>query len=118
MGPPPTNSPARHPGGKRHHLNLYSDLAAPTIHRFLNARNATALQVDFLLTYASNNIYLPASFCQALLEGNIMAIPDPDATMDLSPLLTPPSPAGPANNVLIHVECTPTNTFLDSAMKA
>ena len=29
VGPPPTNSPARHPGGDRYHQNLHSDLAAP-----------------------------------------------------------------------------------------
>ena len=39
----------------------------PTIHRFLNARNATALQANCSLTYVRNNIYLPTSFCQALL---------------------------------------------------
>ena len=61
----------------------------PTIHRFLNARNATALQADFSLTYAGNNIYLPTSFCQSLLQGHILSIPDPDAPTVLSPLLTP-----------------------------
>ena len=54
----------------------------PTIHRFLNARNATALQADCSLTYAGNNLYLPTSFCQALLQGHILAIPDPDAPKD------------------------------------
>ena len=56
----------------------------PTIHCFLNAINVTALQDDCLLTYAGNNIYLPTSFCQALLQGHILAIPDPDALMYLS----------------------------------
>ena len=69
----------------------------PTIHRFLNARNETALQANCSLTYAGNNIYLPTSFCQALLQGNILDIPDPDATMGLSHILTPPSSAGPVN---------------------
>ena len=69
----------------------------PNIHRFLNARNATDLQADCSLTYAGNNIYLPTSFCQALLQGHILAIPDPDTPMGLSPLLTPSSSAGPAN---------------------
>ena len=69
----------------------------PTIHRFLNARNATALQADFSLNYVGNNIYLPTSFCQALLQGHILAIPDPDVPTGLLPLLTPPSYAGPAN---------------------
>ena len=69
----------------------------PTIHRFLNARNATALQADCSLTYAGNNIYLPTSFCQALLQGHILAIPDPDAPTVILPLLTPPSSVGPAN---------------------
>ena len=35
----------------------------PTIHRFLNARNATALQANCPLTYAGKIIYLPTSFC-------------------------------------------------------
>ena len=69
----------------------------PTIHRFLNARNVTALQANCSLTYAGNNIYLPTYFCQVLLQGHILAIPDPDAPTGLSPLLTPPSSAGPAN---------------------
>ena len=69
----------------------------PTIHCFLNTRKATALQADCYLTYAGNKIYLPNSFCQALLQGHILVIPDPDAPMGLSPLLTAPSSAGPAN---------------------
>ena len=69
----------------------------PTIHRFLNARNATAIQADCSLTYAGNNIYLTTSFCQDLLQGHILDIPYPDAPTGLSPLLTPPSSAGPAN---------------------
>ena len=56
-----------------------------------------ALQSYFSLIYAGNNIYLPTSFCQALLQRHILAIPDPDAPTVLSPLLTPPSSAGPAN---------------------
>ena len=36
-------------------------LPPPTIHRFLNASDMTALQADFSLTYARNNIYLPTS---------------------------------------------------------
>ena len=70
----------------------------PTIHRFLNSRNATALQADCSLPYVDNNIYLPTSFCQALLQGHILVIPDPDTPTGLSPLLTPPSSAGPSNN--------------------
>ena len=70
----------------------------PTIHRFLNARNATALQVDCSLAYAGSNIYLPTSFCQALLQGHILDIPDPDEPTGLLTLLTPPSSAGPANS--------------------
>ena len=69
----------------------------PTIHLFLNARNATALQAGYSLTYAVNNIYIPTSLCQALLQRHIMVIPDPDVPTGLSPLLTPPSSAGPAN---------------------
>ena len=97
MGPPPTNIPARHTGGERYHRNLHSNLAAPTIHRFLNTRNATALQADCSLTYVGNNIYLPTSFFQALLQGHILAIPYQDAPTGLSPLLTPPSSTGPEN---------------------
>ena len=69
----------------------------PTIHRFLNARNVTALQANCSLIYAGNNIYLPTYFFQALLQGHILAIPDPDAPTGLSSLLTPPSSAVPAN---------------------
>ena len=61
----------------------------PTIHRFLNARNVTALQANCYLHYTGSNIYLPTSFFQALLQGNILVIPDPDAPIGLSPLLTP-----------------------------
>ena len=38
-------------------------LPPPAIHRFINVINMTALQADFSLTYAGNNIYLPTSFC-------------------------------------------------------
>ena len=69
----------------------------PTIQRFLNARNATALQADCSLTYSGNNMYIPTSLCQDLFQGQILAIPDPDAPTGLSPLLTPPSSAGPAD---------------------
>ena len=71
---------------------------SPTIHGFLNASNATALQNDCSLTYADNTIYLPKSFCHNLLQGHILAILDPDAPTGLSPLLIPPSSAEPANN--------------------
>ena len=56
-----------------------------------------ALQADCSLTYAGNNIYIPTYFCQALLQGHILAIPDPDVPTGLSPILTPPSSAGPSN---------------------
>ena len=69
----------------------------PTIHHFLNKRNSTTLQAHFSLTYEGNNIYLPTYFFQALLQGHILAIPDPDASTGLLPLLTPPSSVGPAN---------------------
>ena len=69
----------------------------PTIHLFLNPRNATSLQADCSLAYAGKNIYLPTSFCQALLQGHILAILDTDAPTGLLPLLTPPSSAGPVN---------------------
>ena len=55
----------------------------PTNHRFLNTRNATALQADCSLTYTGNNIYIPTSFCQALLQGHILAIPELDAPKGL-----------------------------------
>ena len=70
----------------------------PTLHRFLNVRNATALQADCALTYAGDILYLSTSFCQDLLQGHLLAIPDPDAPARLSPLLTPPPSAGPANS--------------------
>ena len=72
-------------------------LPPPTIHCFLNTRNTTSLQAVFSLTYAGKNLSLPTSLCQALLQGNILAIPDPDASMGLSPLMNLPSSAGPAN---------------------
>ena len=56
-----------------------------------------ALQADCSLTYAGNNIYLPTYFCQALLQGHTLEIPEPDAPTGLSPLLNPPSSVGPAN---------------------
>ena len=56
-----------------------------------------ALQADCPLTYAGNKIDLPNSFFQALLQEHILAIPDPDMPTELSPLLTPPSSAAPAN---------------------
>ena len=55
----------------------------PTIHRFLNVRNAAALQTDFSLTYTMNNFYLPTSLCLDLLQGHILDIPDPDAPTGL-----------------------------------
>ena len=69
----------------------------PTLHRFLNVRNATDLQSDCALTYSRNNLYLTTLFCQDLLQGHILAIPDPDMPTGISPLLTPPSSARPAN---------------------
>ena len=57
-----------------------------------------ALQADLSLTYAGNNIYLPTSLFQALLQGHILSIPDPDVPMVLSTLLTPLYSAGPAKS--------------------
>ena len=68
----------------------------PTIHRFFNARNATSLQTNCSLTYAGKKKHFPTSFCQALLQGNILAIPRPDAPTVKLPLLIPPCSAGPA----------------------
>ena len=65
-------------------------LPPPTIHLFFNARNLTAIQENFYLTYAGHKIHLPSSFCPTLLQEHILAIPDPDAPTELSPLLTPP----------------------------
>ena len=72
-------------------------LPPPTIHHLLNARNATAHQADCSLTYTGNNIYLPTSLFQVLLQGHILAIPDPDVPTGLLPLLTPLSSSGPVN---------------------
>ena len=73
------------------------NLPPSTLHRFLNARSATTLQANCALTYSGNNLYLPTSFCQALLQRNILAIPDPDSPTVLSPLPIPPYSSGPAN---------------------
>ena len=80
--------------------NRTSIMTSPptTIHRFLNARNATALQANFSMTYTGNNIYLPTSFYQALLRCHILVIPDPDAPTGLPTLLTPTSSAGTENS--------------------
>ena len=56
-----------------------------------------ALQADCELAYSTHNIYLPTAFCQTLLQGCILVIPDPDAPMVQSPLLALLSSAGPAN---------------------
>ena len=72
-------------------------LPPPTIYRFLSTRNATSLQADCYLTYAGKNIYLPTYFCQAFLQGHILAILDLDAPTGLLPLLTPPYSAVPEN---------------------
>ena len=69
----------------------------PSIHRFLNAQNVTALQDGCALTYSGNNIFLPTALCQALLQGYILVIPNPNASTGLSPLLIPPYSLGPAN---------------------
>ena len=62
----------------------------PTIHIFLNARNSTALQSDWALTYVGHKINLSTTLYQALLQGYILKIPDLDSPTGLSPLLTPP----------------------------
>ena len=48
-----------------------------SLHRFLNARNATDLQADFDLTYVGPNLYLPEYFRQDLLQGHILETPQP-----------------------------------------
>ena len=72
-------------------------LPPPTLHCLLNVRNATDFQDNCTLTYTGNNLYLTTSFYQALLQGHILAIPEPDVPMGLLPLLNPPSSAGLAN---------------------
>ena len=67
-----------------------------TIHRFLNARNATALHTDYSLTYAGKNIYFLTTFFQAHLHGQILDITDPAAPTRLLHLVTPLSSGGPA----------------------
>ena len=69
----------------------------PSIHVSLNIRNVTLLQADFTLTYMELNLYLPTSFCQSLLQGHILEIPDHDDPTGPSPFLTTPSSAGPEN---------------------
>ena len=80
--------------------NCINILSVPPkyIHLFLNARNTTALQADYALTYAGHNPYLPTSFLQALLQGHILEIPDLGAPTGMSPLLTPPASSRPANS--------------------
>ena len=70
----------------------------PSIHQFLNARNAMALQAHCTLTYVRHNLYLPTSFCQYLLQGHILTINDPDAHTVISPLLTTRSSSVPENS--------------------
>ena len=98
MGLSTTNSLVSHPGGKRLHRTSIPTSLPPTLHRFIIARNATALQANCALAYAGNNLYLPTSFCQALIQDNILDIPERDAPTGLLPILTPPSSAGPANS--------------------
>ena len=61
----------------------------PNIHCFVNVQKFTVLQAFCALTYAGHNLYLPTSFCQNILQGHILEIPDPGATIGLSPVLTP-----------------------------
>ena len=68
-----------------------------SLQRLFNVRNATALQVDHALTYAGYNTYLLTSFFQALLQGPILEILNPDAPTRLYPLLTPLTSSGLAN---------------------
>ena len=51
----------------------------PTLHCFLNGSNAETLQENCALTYAGIDLYFTTSFCQALFQGHILAIPYPDA---------------------------------------
>ena len=97
MGPSSPNGPESHPGGERHKRNLDSNLAAIHPSNFLNERNTTDLQEEYALIYAGHNLYLPTLFFQSILQGHILVITDPYAPTGLSPLLTPPSSAGPGN---------------------
>ena len=69
----------------------------PSIQIFLNVKNATAPQADCVLTYAGHKIYPQTSFCQALLQRRILAIPETDDPTGLSPLLNPQLLAGSEN---------------------
>ena len=63
----------------------------------MNVRNLMLLQYNYILTYSSQNIYLLTAFFQALFQGHILAINNPDAAMGLSPLVTPLLSAGQEN---------------------
>ena len=75
----------------------------PSIHRFPNARNATALQADCALTYSGNKILHPTDFYQALLQSHILVIPDPNAPTGMYPLLPTFLSAGLANTQQISM---------------
>ena len=66
-------------------LNIPLDLPH-SIHHFLNTHNTTALQARCALTYSGHNLYLPTSFSQALLQGHILYIPNPDSPTVLNPV--------------------------------
>ena len=71
--------------------------AAPpsSIHCYLNTRKEMSLQSDCDLTYVGHNLYLPTSFYQDLLQGNILTIPLHNAPTQIPPLFNPPSLDGP-----------------------
>ena len=97
LGPPTSNSPAGNPCSERSQQTHHS-VGTPSVHPLLPQRaqrNGTTSQLNtYLLRY---NIFLLTAFCQALLQGHILAITNPNAPTVLSPLLTPPSSAGPEN---------------------
>ena len=69
----------------------------PYIHRFIKSRNATELQAKCALTYSGKNIFLPTASFQALHQGHILAILEPNVSTGLYLVLTPTSSTGPAN---------------------
>ena len=69
----------------------------PSIHCFLNTRNATELQADCALTYSGNNIFLSTGFYQTLLQVHILAIIYPNTSTSLYLIPTTPSSVGPEN---------------------
>ena len=98
VGLPTTDIPAHHPVGERHHRNLHSDLAASHHSPLPQRKERDGPPIGFFVDLRRQKHLPPNLYCQALLQGHILAIPDPDAPTGISPLLTPPYSAVPVNS--------------------